>query len=145
MTRRYRGRLVENVEKGKIDNSTFSHADHVFVIWSLIHVHGILEAIRRLEDSLKQTTVADGHPDRYNATIIDALGFLTAERIAQDPSLDWDEFTRHNPDLLHWPNKQLSNLYPNGAMHTEQARRTVILPRANPHPTDCERVLSTTL
>lgn len=136
---------MESFEKGTIDKSTFSRADHVFVFWTLIHVHGILEAIRRLGDSLKQITVADGHPDKYNATITHALGFLTAERITQDPSLDWDEFKRHNPDLLQWPNRQLSNLYPNGAIHTEHARRTVILSRASLHPTECGRVLSTTL
>lgn len=45
-----------------------------------------------------------------------------------------DEFAHHNPDLLQLPNKELSNLDPNGAMHTEQARRTFILPRANPRP-----------
>jgi hypothetical protein len=115
------------------------------VIWSLIHTHGTIEAIRRFELSLKQVTVADGHPDTYNATITYALGFLTAEQIADNPSLDWDEGTRRNPDLLQWPNKQLANLYPNGEMHTEHARRTFILPRANPHPTDGGRVISTTL
>ena len=120
---------MESFEAGTIDNSTFSHTDHVFVIWSLIHAHGTLEAIRRFENSLKRITVADGHPDKYNATITYALGFLTAECIAQDPPLDWDRFAHSNPDLLQWPNKRLSSLYPDGTMFTEQARRTFILPQ----------------
>jgi hypothetical protein len=129
-----RDRLVANFEAGTIDNSAFSHADPVFMIWSLIRSHGTLEAIRRFENSLKQIIVADGHSDKYNATITCALGFLIAERIAQDPSLDWDDFAYYNPDLLQWPNKLLANLYANGAMHTEQARRTFILPRVTIRP-----------
>lgn len=122
--------LVQSFEAGTIDNSTFTHTDHVFVIWSLIQTHGTLEAIRRFEDALKRITVEAGHPEKYNATITYALGFLTAERIAQDPSLDWDEFALHNVDLLRWPNRQLIKLYPNGAMNTEQARQAFTLPRS---------------
>ena len=84
--------LVERFEAGVIDNSTFSHADHVFVIWSLIHAHGILEAIRRFEDSLRRITVASGHPEKYNATITYCLAFLTAERTAERPTLEWEDF-----------------------------------------------------
>lgn len=123
--------LAEEFEAGTIDNSTFTHADHVHVIWSLIHEHGVLEAIRRFEANLKRITEEAGHPERYNATITYALGFLTAERIVENPTLDWEQFTRANPDLLVWPNKQLSRLYPNGALHTDQARRVFVLPGAN--------------
>lgn len=126
--------LVESFEAGTIDNSTFSHADHVFVIWSLIHTYGPLEAIHRFGTSLTRITSEAGHPEKYNATITYALSFLVAERIAEDPSLEWDDFSHHNPDLLEWPNEQLTRLYPNGSMHTEQARRVFTLPGANPIP-----------
>lgn len=124
-------RLVDDLEAGTLDNSTFTHADHVYVIWSLIHTHGALEAIRRFETSLKRITEEAGHPEKYNATISYALGFMTAERIAEAPSLDWDQFSQANPDLLVWPNEQLSRLYPNGALHTDRARRVFVLPGAN--------------
>ncbi len=120
--------LVDDFEAGAIDNSTFSHADHMFVIWTLIRRHGTLEAVRRFETSLRSITIADGNPEKYNATITHALGFLTAQRIDEKPSLDWDDFALQNPDLLQWPNEQLARLYPNGTLHTEQARRTFILP-----------------
>lgn len=120
--------LVEDFETGRIDNSTFGHAEHVFVIWSLIRTHGTLEAIRRFERSLKRITTEAGHPEKYNATITYALGFLTAERVAEDPSLEWDDFAERNPDLMEWPNRQLASLYPNGALHTRQAKLSFILP-----------------
>lgn len=128
-----RDTLVDDFEAGTIDNATFRHADHVFVIWTLIHRHGTLEAVRRFETSLKSITIADGHPEKYNATITHALGFLTAQRIDEKPSLGWDDFALHNPDLLQWPNEQLARLYPNGSLHTGQARRTFILPRGDTH------------
>lgn len=127
-----RDTLVESFEAGTIDNSTFSHPDHVYVIWSLIHVHGPLEAIRRFETSLKRITSEAGHPDKHNATITYALGFLTAERVAEDDSLTWKDFARRNPDLMEWPNEQLTRLYPDGSMHTEEARRAFILPEGSP-------------
>ncbi|MGD2102461.1 MAG: hypothetical protein PVG83_09525 [Acidimicrobiia bacterium] len=120
--------LVNDFEAGTIDNSTFTHADHVYVIWSLIHTHGPLEAIRRFETSLKRITREAGRPDKYNATITYALGFLTAERIDEDPSLGWGDFADRNPDLLEWPNQQLSRIYSDEVLHTEQARRTFLLP-----------------
>lgn len=122
--------LVEDLEAGTLDNSTFTHADHVYVVWSLIRTHGVLEAIRRFETSLQRITREAGRPEKYNATITYALAFITAERIADNPSLDWDEFSEANPDLLIWPNEQLSRLYPNGALHTDQARRVFVLPGA---------------
>ena len=125
--------LIQDFEAGTIDNSTFSHVDHVFVIWSLIHTHGTLEAINRFESSLKKITHAAGHPEVYNATITYALGFLTAERISEGPALDWDDFARNNPDLLAWPNEQLTNLYPNGLLHTDKAREVFVLPHPIPH------------
>ena len=127
-----RDTLVERFEAGTIDNSTFSHADHVFVIWSLIRTYGPLEAIRRFEASLKRITSEAGHPEKYNATITYALGFLTAERVAEDRSLGWDDFAHDNPDLMEWPNAQLTRLYPNGALHAERTRRMFILPGGNP-------------
>jgi hypothetical protein len=120
--------LVEDFEAGIIDNSMFGHADHVFVIWSLIRRHGTLEAVRRFETSLKRITADAGHPEKYNATITHALGFLTAERFDEHPSLEWDDFVRRNPDLLQWPNELLNRLYPNGSLRTERARRSFVLP-----------------
>lgn len=120
--------LVSDFEAGTIDNSTFTHADHVYVIWSLIHAHGPLEAIRRFEASLKRITSEAGVPGKYNATITYALAFLVAERINEDPSLAWDDFAERNPDLLEWPNQQLSRIYPDEVLHTERARRVFLLP-----------------
>ena len=122
--------LVEDFEAGTIDNSTFSHADHVYVIWSLIKEHRGLEAIRRFETSLRRITEEPGHPEKYYATITYALGFLTAERIAEYPTLDWEQFCNNNPDLLVWPNEHLTRIYPNGGLHTEKARRVFVLPRS---------------
>ncbi|MCP4903276.1 MAG: hypothetical protein GY906_40460 [bacterium] len=129
-----RDTLVERFEAGTIDNSKFSHTEHVYVVWSLIHTHGPLEAICRFETSLQRITSEAGHPEKYNATITYALGFLTAERIAEDQSLTWDDFAHNNPDLLTWPNEQLARLYPDGSMLTERARRMFILPGGNPRP-----------
>jgi hypothetical protein len=121
-------KLVADFEAGRIDNSTFSHPAHVYVIWALIHAHGTLEAIRRFEASLKRITAESGHPEKFNTTITYALAFLVAERITDHPPATWDEFAAQNDDLLMWPNNALTQLYPSETLHSPKARRSFLLP-----------------
>lgn len=99
---------------------------------SLPHSKSGLSTLELTHDGYpKQITFDAEHPNKYNATITYALGFLTAEPIAQGRSLDWDDFVQQDPDLLQRPHKQLADLYPNGAMRTERAGRSFTFPRSN--------------
>ena len=120
--------LVESFEDGTIDNCNFSHPEHIFVIWSLVRSRGTLPAVAQFESCLKRITEAEGHPEKYHATITHALGVLVGERVAIAPDLDWDGFVVANPDLFDWPNTTLSSLYPNGELDTAEARSRFVLP-----------------
>jgi hypothetical protein len=120
--------LVGDFETSHIDNSTFSHTEHVYVIWTLIHTHGTLEAIRRFELALKRITTEAGRPEKYNATITYALAFLVAERITEHPLASWDDFAARNSDLLTRPNSALTRPYSPETLHSPKARQSFVLP-----------------
>lgn len=120
--------LVESFEDGTIDNCEFSHPEHLFVIWSLVHRRGTLGAVARFASCLKRITEAEGHPEKYHATVTHALGILVGERVAASPGSDWEAFTADNPDLFEWPNVMLQALYPDGLLDSAEARAEFLLP-----------------
>lgn len=120
--------LVESFEDGTIDNCNFSHPEHLYVIWSLVKGHGTLPAISRFRTQLKKITEAEGHPEKYHATVTHALGVIMGERVAVMPDASWDDFAAANADLFGWPNAMLDAMYPNGELDTPEARATFILP-----------------
>lgn len=124
--------LVASFEDGTIDNCQFSHPEHIHVIWSLVRSHGTLDGVARFEDCLKRITQAEGHPEKYHATITHALGILAGERVAADPSATWDEFLAANEDLFEWPSTLLAAMYPNGELDTPEARASFVLPPVDP-------------
>ena len=82
--------LVASFEDGTIDNCNFSHPEHLFVIWSLVRSHGTLPALSRFQECLKRITEAEGHPEKYHATITHALAIIVGERVAAARDVDWD-------------------------------------------------------
>jgi len=120
--------LVASFEDGTIDNCQFSHPEHIHVIWSLVRSRGTLGGVARFEDCLKRITEAEGHPEKYHATITHALGILAGERVAANPHATWDEFSAENDDLFEWPSSLLASMYPNGELDTPEARARFVLP-----------------
>ena len=122
--------LVESFEDGTIDNCNFSHPEHIFVIWSLVRSRGTLPAVAQFETCLRRITEAEGHPEKYHATVTHALGIAVGERVAAAPELEWSEFAAANSDLFEWPNSTLASLYPNGELDTDEARSQFVLPHS---------------
>jgi hypothetical protein len=48
--------------------------------------------------------------------------------MARFPGADWDEFTRHNSDLLKWKNGVLTRYYQEATLQSDLARTVFILP-----------------
>ncbi|MGI9606461.1 MAG: hypothetical protein ACR2P0_10020 [Acidimicrobiales bacterium] len=120
--------IAEEFEAGTLDHCDFGHAEHVRVIWTLVTKYGTLEALRRFEEGLRRITEAAGHPEKYHATITHVFGFLVGERVARQNAADWDQFIESNPDLLEWPNPILHRMYDADVLHSDEARRTFVLP-----------------
>jgi len=119
---------VSDFEAGTIDNTTFSHHDHVRVIWEFTHAYGTIGAVTRFEAGLKRITAAAGHPEKYHATITHAFAFLVGERIVDQGPLSWDDFMATNSDLFEWPNTVMLQMYPDDTLKSRIARKTFVMP-----------------
>ena len=120
--------LVASFEDATIDNCNFSHTEHLYVIWSLVKSRGTLGAVSRFASCLKRITEAEGHQEKYHATVTHALGILVGERVAAAPDLDWEGFVETNQDLFEWPNGLLNSMYPEGALDSPEAKASFVLP-----------------
>ena len=123
-----REEIVASFEDGTLANCSFGHADHLFVIWSLVRLHGTLGALARFEAGIRRVTIAGGVPEKYHATVTHALGVIVGERVVATPGATWDDFASANPDLFEWPSPVLAELYPNGILDTADARAHFLLP-----------------
>jgi len=120
--------LVASFENGTIDNCEFSHPAHIHVIWSLVRSRGTLGGVAQFERCLKRIMEAEGHPEKYHATITYALGILVGERVAADPHQNWDDFMASNADVFEWPSGLLTELYPNDELESPESRARFIPP-----------------
>ena len=123
-----RAEIVSSFENGTLHTCDFSHADHLFVIWSLVRAHGTLGALSRFEAGIKKVTATAGEPGKYHATVTHALGILVGERVGAAPGGTWEEFVAANGDLFEWPSPVLASLYPDGLLDTPEAKEHFVLP-----------------
>ncbi len=120
-------------ESCTLGNEEFHHADHARMAFLYLCQFPPIEALRRFSQSLTNFAAAKGKPNLYHETITWAFLFLIHQRMVRysqqhgtQPA--WDEFTRHNPDLLSWKDNILKHYYLEETLSSELARRTFIFP-----------------
>ena len=123
-----REEIVASFEDGTLHNCDFGHADHLFVIWSLVRSHGTLGGLARFEAGIKKVTAAAGVPEKYHATVTHALAILVGERVAGSPDASWEDFVAGNGELLEWPSPILASLYSAEMLDSPAAREHFMLP-----------------
>jgi len=78
---------------------------------------------------LKRFAAAQGKKQLYHETITWAYLLLIRERMARAGRAEtWEEFARHNPDLLTWKGGVLATLYRQETLDSDRARHTFVLP-----------------
>lgn len=123
-----REEIVASFEDGTLHTCDFSHADHLFVVWSLVKSHGTLGGLARFEAGIKKVTAAAGVPEKYHATVTHALAILVGEEVARAPTASWDDFVAGNGGLFEWPSPVLASIYPDGLLDSPEAREHFVLP-----------------
>jgi hypothetical protein len=106
----------------------FHHADHVRLAFAYLCEHPVLHALEKFASALKRFAAARGKTQLYNETITCAYFFLIRERMARSEGADWEEFSRHNPDLLIWKDGILSRYYQETTLKSDLARSVFVLP-----------------
>jgi hypothetical protein len=121
--------LIHQFEAGTTPADTFHHADHVRLAFEYLCRASVLEALPRFSDALQRFAAAQGKAQRYHETVTWAYMFLIRERIVRAGGAQtWDEFSRHNSDLLVWKGGVLASLYRQETLDSDLARQTFVLP-----------------
>jgi hypothetical protein len=106
----------------------FHHAQHVQLAFAYLSLYPPLQALGKFSDALKRFAAARGKVGLYHETITHAYFFLIRERMARTPGIEWEEFTRQNPDLLQWKPGILRHYYRETTLQSDLARSVFLLP-----------------
>jgi len=120
--------IIERFESGAIANDSFHHADHVELAFSYLSKYPVLDALQKFSCALKKFATAHGKTQLYHETITCTYLFLIHERMARGETATWEEFARHNPDLLVWRGGILSRYYRDATLKSDVARKVFVLP-----------------
>jgi hypothetical protein len=115
-------------EADLVREDSFHHADHVRLAFAYLSEYQPLEALEKFSTALRRYATARGKPERYHETITHAYFFLIRERMARFPTLDWDEFSRRNADLLTWKDGILTRYYEEATLKSDLARTVFVFP-----------------
>jgi hypothetical protein len=120
--------LILRFEAGLNPEDSFHHADHVRLAFAYLSEYPVLQALERFCAALKRFADARGKSQLYHETITHAYFFLIRERMARAGACDWDEFSRHNPDLLLWKDGILTRYYQQATLQSDLARSVFLFP-----------------
>jgi hypothetical protein len=120
--------LIRCFENDAVPENSFHHADHVRLAFAYLCEYPVLHALEKFANALKRFAAARGKTQLYNETITCAFFFLIHERMARSEGADWEEFSRHNADLLIWKDGILSRYYRESTLKSDLARKVFVLP-----------------
>jgi hypothetical protein len=120
--------LIWNFERNADPGAPFHHADHVRLAFAYLCEYPVLQAIEKFSAALKRFAVNRGKPQLFHETITCAYLFLIHERMARRDreTLTWEDFVRHNPDLLGSKDAVLRNYYSDAVLRSDLARKVFV-------------------
>jgi hypothetical protein len=124
--------LIQKFESDAVPEDCFHHADHVRLAFAYLSQYPRLQALEKFSAALKRFAAARGKSQLYHETITHAYFFLIHERMARSHARfsgnDWEEFSRHNPDLFPWKNGILTRYYEESTLQSDLARAVFLFP-----------------
>ena len=120
--------LIRRFEGDLVPEDSFHHADHVRLAFAYLSHYPPLQALEKFSAALKRFATGRGKSQLYHETITHAYFFLIRERMARSSAAEWDEFSRHNQDLLTWKDGILSRYYQPATLQSALARTVFLFP-----------------
>jgi hypothetical protein len=120
--------LICRFENDAVPEDSFHHADHVRLAFAYLCEYPVLQALEKFAGALKRFAAARGKTQLYNETITCAYFFLIRERMVRSECAEWEEFARHNSDLLIWKDGILGRYYREATLKSDLARAVFLFP-----------------
>ena len=119
---------LEDFESANIDAGNFDHRAHVYVAWRYLQRFSLLDAVGRYSGALKRLTRKLGVEDKYHETITWFFMILIAEKRAERPAADWQEFSTANQELCNDAGTVLRRFYSEKRLNSPLARQVFLVP-----------------
>lgn len=78
----------------------FGHREHIHLAWQELRDHEPVEALHRVEATIRHVAAAHGEPQKFHRTITAGWMALVAHHLHEAPELDFDAFLDRFPALL---------------------------------------------
>ena len=124
--------FIQEFEQAILDPVHFNHLGHVRIAWLYLHENNTEQAIQKLAIGIKRYATALGAPEKFHMTMTQALVYLIEERLKDQTSLTWQEFTQANPELLSDAKALVAEYYSEAIIESETARINFVPPDKKP-------------
>ena len=128
MSARAPGPTIEAFEALNFDAGGFDHEAHVYVAWSYLQQHDLLESIGRYRKTLKLLTSSLGVPDKYHETMTWFYMIAVSEHSMTTGPSDWSTFRAKNPALFERSPSVINRFYSANRLKSIDARKMFVLP-----------------
>src|SRR5258706_16190218 len=87
-------------ERCEIPGYAFHHRDHIRLAWIYLRRYGLIEAERRIAESIRRYAAHHGASQKYHQTITIAWMRVVAGAMRQAPAATFEELVERFPKLL---------------------------------------------
>lgn len=120
--------VVAQFEAGEVKPETFDHLAHIKLGWAYCHKYIGPEIGDAFTESLRKFVIAAGAEQKYHHTLSLVLLDIIAERLAEKPNRDWDEYIADNLDLRDDWKRLVNAHYSQECLNSERARLEFVDP-----------------
>jgi hypothetical protein len=93
--------LLDRLESGTLQGSSFRHVEHVQLTWACLVRYGRAETERRLLDGLRALAAREGQPGKFDAALtLSWIQRIDDARAEQASATTFEAFAARRPDLL---------------------------------------------
>ncbi len=119
---------LEQFESVAFEPGEFDHEAHVYVAWSYLQRHELLEAIRLYRSGLQKIVKGFGAESKYHETITWFYMVSISERMTGDAARCWHSFRQLNPELFTRNPGWVGRHYSAERLAGPRARHQFVLP-----------------
>lgn len=109
-----------------LEADEFTHKDHVRAAWLILQRLPLDQAMDEYARCIRTLAAKFGVPDKFHATITQALMIIIADRLNHGET--WDNFWIGNPDLANDAMSLLERYYSRELLYSSDARSDFLKP-----------------
>jgi len=120
--------FVKQFENQTLDPKHFDHLGHIRLARLYLLEYDLEAAISRISQGIQDYAKSLGADNKFHLTITDAIMRVIATRIASEETGKWEDFLKHNSDIVDDALSVLCQYFSKDKLLSEKARISLILP-----------------